>query len=90
MADVAFAASQAAVAELVAGLENVCAVQKKYYGNGTGLHLAMIDVADDARELLAKHRAPTADPNAPTGSQVVGVHYEPESDHDRPPGCERP
>jgi hypothetical protein len=28
--------------------------------------------------------------NIASGSQVSGVHHVPESDHDRPSGCQRP
>ena len=38
-------------------LERICETQKRLYGNGTGLHLAMLDLCIDARAELSLYRA---------------------------------
>ena len=38
-------------------LERICETQKRLYGNGTGLHLAMLDLCIDARAELSLYQA---------------------------------
>ena len=51
------AATRTLAGELAGALERICATQKKYYGNGTGLHLAMAGEVEEARDLVTRYRA---------------------------------
>lgn len=44
----------AAAPELLEMLSRVCAVQAEHYGHATDFHIAMIDVAKEARAAIAK------------------------------------